>query len=196
MSKSVKATLLETREFLLGAEIYMRINKKERSKLTFALTKQSQKYQKKVEKLMRERNDEEAIIRNKHASTDDKGNVIEEKVDVKDGSKGGVEDTVMRYRYTQKAKKDMTAELAKLDEEYESKEIEVEPPYKNDPKYLEIPEGMEARFYEPFKKFIFNPELSEEEELKAYLSGADDANPRENGQSPTIKSVLKKSVKD
>lgn len=188
------ATWFELKEFLAASTSYFKGNPEERSKVTFAAIKQSQKYQKKSDRIQKDLNREDSIIRNKYASVDDKGNVIEQKIDFKAGNKDK-EESVLRYQYKPENFKKMQEEIDKLAEEYENTLIDIQPPYKSEPFYLDIPENFDFRYVNAFKKFIFNPELSEDEELEAYLSGADDVS-KENGQSPTIKSVLKKNAKD
>ena len=178
----MEATLAELVKFENSARWYKEKYPKERSRLTFALTKQIERYKDKRENLGKSLSLEMDAIRSRHASVDDKENIMEEKFDVKQGK--GEDNTIIRMKYKKDAKQKMEEEIDKLTKSYESKTLEIKPPYANEPFFLEVPKNFDFDFIEPFKKFIFNPEMTEEQELELYLA----QKPEE--QKPTIAPVL------
>ena len=90
----------------------------------------------------------------------------------------------MRYSYKPDKLISLDKDIAKLQKDAEDKPIDITPPYKSEPFFVEIPDNFDFKYLEAFKKFIFNPEILEEDELKAFL-----AQP-EKKQKPSVASVL------
>lgn len=180
----IKATLSELAIFLVKAHQYQEKYPKERSKITFALIKQSARYEKKRASEAEEINLEIDALRDKFASVDDKDNIIEVKVDVKAGK--GEDSSIMRRVYKKEQKIKLDKEIKDIKDKFEEKEVEVKPPYPAEPFFLPIPDSFDFNFIEPFKKFIFNPEITDEEEEKLYLAQKSDV----EEQKPTVQSVL------
>jgi hypothetical protein len=179
----LQATLEEIVKFENAVRFYQEKYPKERSKLTFLLIKQIKRYKEKREKFSQEIQMEISSIQVRSASVDKDENIIEEKYDVKQGK--GEDNSVLRFKYKKEAKIKMDKEIEDLKKSYESKTISIKPPYALSPYFLEIPENFDFNFLDPFKKFIFNPEIEEDTELKLYLA----QKPVEN-QKPTVNSVL------
>lgn len=177
-------TLAELVKFENYANAYRVKYPKERSRVTFALIKQLERYKEKREKLGKSLTLELDAIRAKHASVDSSENIIEEKFDVKQGK--GEDNSVIRMKYKKDAKKKMEEEIQAITDSYEIKLVEIKPPYASEPYYLEIPKNFDFDFVAPFKKFIFSPEVDEQTELGIYLQQQQD----ENEQKPTIAPVL------
>lgn len=176
----MKKTLEELVIFRFKASVYLEKNNKERSKVTFALQKLSQKYEKKQQELNAELQEKVDKVTVQYASLKD-GNLIENRFDHK-GSRG--EETQIRYAYTAEKKIQLDAEISKLKKEYQNMEIDV------DPFHVDIPEGFDMSFYPYFKDFVFKP-ISEEEEMEIYLNKKPEPEPSNNGQGPTITPLLK-----
>ena len=176
----MKKTLEELVTFRFKAAVYQDKNKNERSKVTFALQKLSQKYEKKQQELNAELQEKVDKVTVQHASLKD-GNLIENRFDHK-GFRG--EETRVRYSYTPEKKIQLDVEISKLRKEYQNMEVEI------DPFHVPIPEGFDMSFYPNFKDFIFEP-ISEEEEMQLYLNQKTEGQASENGQKPTIKPLLK-----
>lgn len=177
----MKKTLEELVTFRFKASVYQDKKKKERSKVTFALQKLSQKYEKKQQELNAELQEKVDKVTVQHASLKD-GNLLENRFDFKEGFKG--ESTQIRYSYTAEKKIQLDAEISKLKKEYQNMEVEI------DPFHVDIPEGFDMSFYPYFKDFIFKP-ISEEEEMELYLKQKSEPETSNNGQTPTIKPLLK-----
>jgi len=183
----LKATLKETVAFVNAANKYQKDYPKDKSKMVFALIKQSQKYEPKVKVIIDELSIDTNALRHRAASVDDKGNIIENPVDFKTGGDKGQESTSLRYSYKPDKLVALDKEIAKLQKDAEDKEMEITPPYKSEPFFVEIPENFDFKYLEVFKKFIFNPEMSEEEELKAFMSQ------KKEDEKPSVLSVLNKN---
>lgn len=169
----IKATIKETVAFLNASTNYQKDYPKDKSKLVFALIKQFQKYEPKTKVIIDELNLDINALRHRAASVDEHGNVIEKLTDIKIGGDKGQQSTSIRYAYKPEKIVALDKEIAKLQQEVESKEIEITPPYKTEPFFVEIPENFDFKYLEVFKKFIFNPEISEEDELKAFMNQKD-----------------------
>ncbi len=181
--ETLEATMVELGIFLNSADRYQKRYPKERSKLTLLLIKQAGRYTKKYAEAMGENEDELSSIRVKNASVDDKGNIIEQKFDVKQNR--GDDNTVLRMAYKPEAQLKMDKDIREHNKKFNEKKIEIRPPYANEPFFLPIPDGFDFSFLEAFKKFVFNPELTEEDEERAYFVGQD-----QKEQKPTVQSVL------
>jgi hypothetical protein len=178
--QEMEATLEELVRFENFANAYQRAYPK-RSNLTFSLIKQSKRYKDKREDLGRELSLEMEAIKTRHASVDKDENIMEEKFDVKQGK--GDDNTVLRMKYKKDAKVKMEKELEDLQKSYQKKVIAIKPPYAMTPFFLEVPKNFDFNFMEPFKKFIFNPEMTEDQELEIYLA-------QKPEDRPTVLSVL------
>jgi hypothetical protein len=179
--QEMEATLEELVRFENFANAYQRMYPKERSTLTFALIKQSKRYKVKREDLGRELNLEMEAVKSRHASVDKDENIIEEKFDVKQGK--GDDNTVLRMKYKKEAKVKMDKELEDLQKSYQAKLVTIQPPYALVPFFIVVPKNFDFNFMEPFKKFIFNPEMTEDQELEIYLA-------QKPEDRPTVLSVL------
>jgi len=179
----LKSTNKEVIAFINAAANYQNEYPKERSKLTFSLIKQVKRYHPKIEKITEDLGIEINALRHRAASTDSDGNIIEKPVDFKIGEKGK-ESTSMRYVYKPEKLVTLDKEIEALKKKVEMAEFEIQPPYKEEPFYVPIPDKFDFKYLEAFKKFIFNPELSEKQEEEIYL------NQSEKEQKPKIHSVL------
>jgi len=179
----LKSSIKETIAFINAANQYQVQYPKEKSKLVFCLIKQTQKYEPKTKAIIDELTIDVNALRYRAASVDDKGNLIENPVDFKTGGKGN-ESTSLRYSYKPEKLVTLDKEIVKINTEAEEKLIEITPPYKSEPFFVEIPEKFDFKYLEVFKKFIFNNEISEEEELRVFLGQA------EKEQKPSIVSAL------
>jgi len=184
----LKSTLKETVAFINAATKYQKDYPKDKSKLTFALIKQSQKYEPKTKVLIDELTMDANALRHRAASVDGEGNVIEKPIDFKTGGDKGQESTSLRYAYKPEKIVSLDKEVSKLQKDAEDKLMEITPPYKAEPFFVEIPDNFDFKYLEVFKKFIFNPEMSEEEELKAFMSQS-----KEEEEKPSVLSVLSKN---
>jgi len=171
----------EVTDFIVSADRYQKQYSKERSKMTLSLIKQAKRYSKKREDAVAELQTEINAIRVKHASVDEKENIIEQKFDVKQGK--GDDNSILRMAYKKEAQNKMIKEIEELTNAFDKTEIEILPPYANSPFFVPIPDGFDFNYLDAFKKFIFNPEISEEEEERIYLSYKPE-------QKPTVQSVL------
>lgn len=184
VDEKLTATVQEALVFLSGANGYLEKYPKERSRLTFAIHKQVGRYAKKMQEAQAEHNLEINAIRARHASTDKDGNIIENKFDVKQGK--GEDNSVLRMTYKTEEKIKMDKEVEALNKKFMESTIEIKPPYASGEKFLPIPDGFDFAFVEVFKKFIFDPDLTEEDELKAFLAKAEEPiKPK-----PSVQSVL------
>lgn len=180
----VAGTLTQLVRFLTDAKRYQDKYPKERTKLTFAIIKQQQRYEKIRTEFSDEINLEINALRYKRASTDDKGNLIENKFDVKAGK--GEDSSILRPTYKPEEMVKCDKEIETLKKSYENKPISIIPPYKLSPGYIDIPADFDFEFLESFKGFIFNPNLSEEDEEKIYFAlGNNDQAPK-----PTVLPVV------
>ena len=180
---ALTATMEELTKFLVDAVRYQKEYKNERSRLTLLLIKQSKRYAKLREEAVEDYQSEVSGVRIKHASVDKDENIIEQKYDVKQGK--GEDNTVLRMAYKKDAQEKMNKEIEALTKKFNKKEVEIKPPYGSSPFFLAIPETFDFNYLDSFKKFIFNPEVSEDEEERLYL-----AQKPEEKQKPTIQSVL------
>lgn len=187
---SVEGNNGDLARFLDAAERYQIAYPKERSKVTFSMLKQIQKYDDKQKKLIAELNLEVTSIRYKHTSVDDKGNMLENKYDVKAGK--GEDSSIMRPVFKPENATKMDKEVEAFKEEFYAKPFTIESPYKSEPFYVEVPPNFDFKFLEPFKKFIFNPDLTPEQEEEIFLGQAKDKDQKENQNGQTIKSVVSK----
>jgi hypothetical protein len=167
--ESQKSQVKDVLSFINAAKAYQLQYPKEKSKLVLCLIKQTQKYEPKVKSIIDDLNIDRNALRHRAASVDDHGNLIEKTIDFKTGDKGN-ESTSLRYAYKPEKIVSLDKEIAKLEKDVEEKEMEITPPYKSEPFFVEIPEKFDFRYLEVFKKFIFNPEISEEDEFKAFMS--------------------------
>ena len=174
-----KKTLEQLVNFRNRAAFYRKIKPQERSKVTFALLKMSEKYEKTQIRLSNELQEKVTQLNVQFASLKD-GNLIENRFDFK--GMADSENTQIRYAYTAEKKIELEKALSKTTKEYQEKEIEIEP------FFVEIPEDFDFEFYEDFVGFIF-AEISEEEQMERYLKAG--AKAQSNGQKPTIEPLLK-----
>ena len=182
MEDKVTATFEELAMFLNAGNEYIKEYKDEKTRLTYALHKQITRYAKKLQEQQAELNLECNSIRAKNAAIDDKGNLIENKFDVKQGK--GEDNSILRFTYKPEQKIKCDKEIDALVKEFNKKIIEINPPYANAPFYVDVPEGFDFKYFDMFKKFIFDPAISEEEEEKLFLA----KKPIE--KRPTVQSVL------
>lgn len=178
----LEVTFEDLERFLNLAMAYKERYPKERSKATYAMTKQATRYATKYKDFAEDLRLESQAIRTKHASVDDKDNLIENKFDIKQGK--GEDNSMLRFAYKKEAQGKMEAELSELRKKFNQKTLTIKPPYSGAPFFVEIPAGFDFEFLEGMKKFVFNPEIDEEAELQAYLKE------EVKEQKPTIKSVL------
>lgn len=180
VENTLTTTMEELTQFLVDADRYQKEYSRERSRLTLLLIKQSKRYAKKREDAVAEFQSEIAGVRIKHASVDKDDNIIEQKYDVKQGK--GDDSTILRMAYKKDAHEKMTKEIEALSKALNKKEVEIKPPYANSPFFIDIPENFDFKYLDSFKKFIFNPEISEDLEEAIYLA--------QKPEKRTIQSVL------
>lgn len=178
---SLQSRFEELSQFLVDADRYQKEYPRERSKLTLLLIKQSKRYAKKREDAVADFQSDIGAARIKHASVDKDDNVIEHKYDVKQGK--GEDNTILRMAYKKEAQEKLNKEIEKMTKDLNDKVISIQPPYSSGPFFLEVPSDFDFKYLDSFKKFIFNPEISEEEEEKIYLA-------QKPVQKPAIQSVL------
>lgn len=161
--------------FLNAAGLYVDKHPKERSQLTFALTKQAQRVEEKRKKLtadlQAELNEEEIKHASVYADGESKGNLIEKKFDIKTGQDSSKEQTQVRYAYTPEKLKELQKKQRAITESYESKTIDLSPPFKSEPYYVAVPDGLDLKFLDAFTDFVLAP-LSEEDEMRVYMAQA------------------------
>ena len=147
--------------FLGFAKQYTERFSKERSRLTFALNKFSDKYKKFKEKYQRDLQEKRAELEAKHCLKEKDTQVFVEKEVVVQGQ------VIFRKSFTKEAEAELKKEFDAFEEDYGSKEIEFTP------FIVPVPEKIDITWVKEFTGFVFEP-MTEEQEEAWYLAQQED----------------------
>lgn len=147
----IQVTYQKLIEFVKNAADYLAVNSDERSKLTYALTKLTERYKKHIAAY----NDEVRDLRVKYASVDAAGDIIENETAPDIHGKKGI-----RYAYKPEQLKVLDEALRTLAQ----KQVMVDKTH-----IVEIPLTIDPWYIQAFTPFVF-AEMDEQKEEELYLS--------------------------
>ena len=143
--------------FLGFAKQYTDRFSKERSRLTLALNKFSDKYKKFKEKYQHDFQEKRAELEAKHCLKEKDTQVFIEKEVVVQGQ------IIFRKSFTKEAEAELKKEFDAFEEDYGSKDVDFTP------FIVPVPDKIDITWVKEFTGFVFNP-MTEEEEEAWYLA--------------------------